>query len=94
MQITTLELAFRLLVFLFVLVAAPLSFVLLFRLIDYAAHDSLVAEFRNKQVAMDTGQLNAYFQRAEMDSVTCHICGVANGSSYTYCHNCQERLSK
>jgi hypothetical protein len=41
---------------------------------------------------MDTGQLNAYFQRDDMDSVTCHICGVANGETYTYCHNCQEPL--
>ena len=92
MLIPTTELAVRLLVFLFVLVGAPLSFVLMFRLIDYAAHEPLVDEFRGKRVGMDTGQLNAYFQRADMDSVTCHICGVANGETYTYCHNCQERL--
>jgi ribosomal protein L40E len=91
--ITTTELAIRLLVFLCVVVGAPLSFVLMFRLMDYAAHDSLVEQFSGRRTGPDTGQLNAYFEQAAVEARTCSICGAANGPDYTYCHNCQELLT-
>jgi hypothetical protein len=90
--ISTAELAFRLLIYGFVLVGAPLSFVLMFRLMDYAADDTLVEQFSGQRVGRDTGQLNAYFEQAAVDARSCGICGAANGPDYTYCHNCQERL--
>ncbi|MDS0220795.1 hypothetical protein NDI54_05435 [Haloarcula sp. S1AR25-5A] len=93
MAISTAELAVRLLVYLFVLIGAPLSFVLMFRLLDYAAHDTLVEQFSGQQTGPDTGQLNAYFEQAAVEATTCQFCGAANGPDYTYCHNCQERLS-
>ena len=88
MEISTAELAVRLLVYLFVLVGVPLWFVLMFRLMDYAAHDTLVEQFSGP----DTGQLNAYFEQAAVEATSCGICGAANGPDYAYCHNCQERL--
>ena len=88
MAITTAELAVRLLVYGVVLVGAPLSFVLAFRLMDYAAKDTLVEQFSGR----DSGQLNAYFEQAAVEATSCGICGAANGPDYTYCHNCQERL--
>jgi hypothetical protein len=90
-EISTLELGFRLFVFLCVLVGVPGSFVLMFRVLDYAAKDTLIDQFAGQQ-GPDAGQLNAYFEQAAVDAVTCHICGSANGTDYTYCHNCQERL--
>jgi ribosomal protein L40E len=90
--ISTAELAVRLLVYLFVLVGVPLSFVLMFRILDYAAHDTLVEQFSGQRNARDTGQLNAYFEQAAVEATTCRFCGAANGPDYTYCHNCQERL--
>ncbi|MFB6222825.1 MAG: hypothetical protein ABEH86_04020 [Haloarcula sp.] len=93
MAISTAELAFRLLVYLFVLLGVPLSFVLMFRLMDYAASDTLVDQFSGQQAGPDTGQLNAYFESASVASKTCRFCGAANGPDYTFCHNCQERLS-
>ncbi|GCF14898.1 hypothetical protein Harman_28330 [Haloarcula mannanilytica] len=92
MAISTVELAIRLLVYLLVLIGAPLSFVLMFRLMDYAAHDSLVEQFSGHRTGPDTGQLNAYFEQAAVEATTCRFCGAANGPDYTYCHNCQERL--
>ncbi|WP_254271925.1 DUF7577 domain-containing protein [Haloarcula marina] len=93
MTITTAELAVRLGVYLFVLVGAPLFFVVMFRLMDYAAKDTLVEQFSGQRAGLDTGQLNAYFERAGVDARTCRFCGSANGPNYTYCHNCQERLA-
>jgi hypothetical protein len=90
-SISTLELGFRLFVFLCVLVAVPGSFLLMFRVLDYAAKDTLIEQFSGGQQP-DTGQLNAYFEQAAVEAVTCRICGSANGTDYTYCHNCQERL--
>ncbi|MBV0924702.1 hypothetical protein KTS45_10880 [Halomicroarcula limicola] len=92
MTISTAELAVRLLVFLFVLVGVPLSFVVMFRIMDYAANDTLVAQFSGRRNGRDTGQLNAYFERAGVEATTCTFCGSANGPDYAYCHNCQERL--
>lgn len=92
MAISTLELAFRLLVFLFVLVATPLSFVLMFRLIDYLAHDELIDAYRERASSMDAGELNAYFRDSAEDAAVCAVCGAANGANFTFCHNCQERL--
>ncbi|WP_276272603.1 DUF7577 domain-containing protein [Haloarcula litorea] len=91
-MISDAELAVRLLVYLFVLVAVPLSFVLMFRVMDYMAHDPLVEQFSGR-TGPDTGQLDAYFQQAGIEARTCTYCGSANGPNYTYCHNCQERLS-
>ncbi|WP_423999629.1 DUF7577 domain-containing protein [Haloarcula salina] len=93
MDISTGELAFRLLVYGVVLAGVPLSFVLLFRLMDYAAHEPLVEQFSGRRNARDTGQLNAYFESAGVAATTCRFCGAANGPDYTYCHNCQERLA-
>ena len=93
MAISTAELAVRLGVYLFVLVGAPLFFVVMFRLMDYAAKDTLVEQFSGRRTGMDTGQLNAYFGQAAVEATTCGICGAANGPNYTYCHNCQERLT-
>lgn len=93
MEITTVELAFRLFVYLCVLVGVPLSFVLGFRLMDYAANDTLVEQFSGQRTGPDTGQLNAYFEQAAVEARTCGICGAANGPDYSYCHNCQERLT-
>ncbi|MFC6757419.1 MULTISPECIES: DUF7577 domain-containing protein [Haloarcula] len=92
MAISTTELAVRLLVYGFVLVGAPLFFVLMFRLMDYAAHDTLVEQFSGGPTGRDTGQLNAYFEQAAVEATNCGICGAANGPDYNYCHNCQERL--
>ena len=92
MDISTAELALRLLVYCFVLVGAPLFFVLVFRLMDYAAHDTLVEQFSGQRAGRDTGQLNAYFEQAAVEAERCGICGAANGPDYAYCHNCQERL--
>jgi len=91
--ISTAELAFRILVFLFVLVGVPLSFVLFFRAMDYAAHDGLVEQFRGRSALADTGKLDAYFENAAEDAIRCSICGAANGENYSFCHNCQEPLS-
>jgi len=90
--ITTAELAVRLLVYGFVLVGAPLFFVVMFRLMDYAADETLVEQFSGQRTGRDTGQLNAYFEQAAVEATSCGICGAANGPDYTYCHNCQERL--
>lgn len=90
--ITTAELAVRLLVYACVLVGAPLFFVIMFRLMDYAAKDTLVEQFSGQRTGRDTGQLNAYFEQAAVEATSCGICGAANGPDYTYCHNCQERL--
>jgi len=87
------ELALRLLVYLFVLVGVPGFFLLMFRLLDYGAKQSLVEQFSGQRTGRDTGQLNAYFRQAAVESQTCGICGAANGPDYSYCHNCQERLS-
>ena len=92
MEISSAELAVRLLVYGCVLVGAPLFFVLMFRLMDYAAHETLVEQYSGGQTGPDTGQLNAYFEQAAVDATSCGICGAANGPDYTYCHNCQERL--
>ncbi|AUG48011.1 hypothetical protein BVU17_10965 [Haloarcula taiwanensis] len=92
MVISTAELTVRLLVYLFVLIGVPLWFVLMFRLMDYAAHDTLVEQFSGQPNGRDTGQLNAYFEQAAVEATNCRICGAANGPDYTYCHNCQERL--
>jgi len=86
--ISTVELVVRLGVYLFVLVGVPLSFLIMFRLMDYAAKETLVEQFSGP----DTGQLNAYFEQSEVAATTCGICGAANGPAYSYCHNCQERL--
>ena len=93
-MISTVELAVRLFVSLLVVVAVPLSFVLMFRTLDYIALDGLVEEFRNGRGATvrDRGQLNAYFEANETASVTCPHCGAANGENYTYCHTCQAKL--
>jgi len=90
--ISTTELVVRLLVYGFVLVGAPLFFVLMFRLMDYAAHDTLVEQFSGGRAGRDTGQLNTYFEQAAVEATSCGICGAANGPDYNYCHNCQERL--
>lgn len=92
MAISTLELAFRLLVFLFVLIATPLSFVLMFRLIDFLAYDELIEAYRQRTSPMDAGELNAYFRQAAEEAAVCGVCGAANGDNFTFCHNCQERL--
>lgn len=91
-MISTAELAFRLLIYCCVLVGAPLFFVAMFRLMDYAAHETLVEQFSGRRTGPDTGQLNAYFEQAAIEATTCGICGAANGPDYAYCHNCQERL--
>jgi ribosomal protein L40E len=91
--ISTAELAVRLLVYLCVLVGAPLFFILMFRLIDYGARESLVEQFSGRRAGPDAGQLNAYFEQAAVEAKTCGICGAANGPDYNYCHNCQERLT-
>ncbi|GGN97979.1 DUF7577 domain-containing protein [Haloarcula pellucida] len=93
MQISTAELAVRLLVYCLVLVGAPLFFVVMFRVMDYTARESLVEQFSGRRAGLDTGQLNAYFEKADVEARTCQFCGSANGPDYTYCHNCQERLS-
>ena len=93
MSITNAELAVRLGVYLFVLVGAPGFFILMFRLMDYGAKQTLVEQFSGQRAGPDTGQLDAYFQQAAIQAQTCGICGAANGPNYTYCHNCQERLS-
>jgi len=90
--LSTAELALRLLVYLCVLVGAPLFFVVMFRLMDYAQHDTLVEQFSGQRAGRDTGQLNAYFEQAAVEAERCGICGAANGPDYAYCHNCQERL--
>jgi len=92
MVITTGELAFRLFVYGCILVGAPLFFVVMFRLMDYARHETLVEQFSGQRAGRDTGQLNAYFRQAAVEARRCGICGAANGPDYTYCHNCQERL--
>jgi len=89
--ISTAELAVRLLSYGCVLVGAPLFFLIVFRLMDYAAHDTLVEQFSGQRTGRDTGQLSAYFEQAAVEA-TSRICGAANGPDYTYCHNCQERL--
>jgi len=91
--ISTVELVIRLLVYLCVLVGAPLFFVIMFRLMDYGAKESLVEQFSGRRAGPDTGQLNAYFEQTAIEATTCGVCGAANGPDYTYCHNCQERLS-
>ena len=91
--ISTAELAIRLLVYLCVLVGAPLFFVVMFRLMDYGAKETLVEQFSGQRMGRDTGQLNAYFEQSAVEATTCGICGAANGPDYSYCHNCQERLS-
>ena len=93
MAISTVELVIRLLVYLCVLVGAPLFFVIMFRLMDYGAKESLVEQFSGRRAGPDTGQLNAYFEQTAIEATTCGVCGAANGPDYTYCHNCQERLS-
>ncbi|ACV47729.1 MULTISPECIES: DUF7577 domain-containing protein [Halomicrobium] len=92
-MISTAELAIRLLTFLFVLVAVPLSFVLMFRFLDYIAMDGLIEEYRTggSSPVRDRGQLNAYFEASEA-ATTCPRCGAANGEDYTYCHTCQASL--
>jgi hypothetical protein len=90
--ISTAELAVRLLVYGCVLVGVPLFFVVMFRLMDYARHESLVEQYSGRRAGRDTGQLNAYFEQAAIESTRCDICGAANGPDYIYCHNCQERL--
>jgi len=90
--ITTAELALRLLVYLCVLVGAPLCFVLAFRLMDYGAKETLVEQFSGQRTGRDTGQLDAYFRQAGVEATTCNVCGAANGPDYSYCHTCQERL--
>jgi hypothetical protein len=93
-MISTTELAVRLFVYLLVVVAVPLSFVLMFRTLDYIALDGLVEEYRNGRGATvrDRGQLNAYFEASETASTACPHCGAANGENYTYCHTCQAKL--
>jgi ribosomal protein L40E len=91
--ITNAELAVRLGVYLFVLVGAPGFFILMFRLMDYGAKQTLVEQFSGQRNGRDTGQLNAYFEQAAIEATTCTICGAANGPDYNYCHNCQERLT-
>ncbi|NLV09907.1 hypothetical protein ACAH01_12800 [Halomicrobium sp. HM KBTZ05] len=93
-MISTAELAIRLLTFLFVLVAVPLSFVLMFRFLDYIAMDDLIEEYREGQASplRDRGQLNAYFEASDEATTTCPHCGAANGEDYTYCHTCQASL--
>jgi len=92
MSITTGELALRLSVYCCILVGAPLFFVVMFRLMDYAQHETLVEQFSGQRTGPDTGQLNAYFEQTAIEATTCGICGAANGPDYAYCHNCQERL--
>jgi len=91
-EIATAELALRLLVYGCVLVGAPLFFLIMFRLMDYAKHETVVKQFSGQRAGPDTGQLNAYFEQAAVEATSCGICGAANGPDYAYCHNCQERL--
>lgn len=93
-MISTVELAIRLLTFLFVLVGVPLSFVLMFRTIDYFAMDGLIEEYKANQGSpmRDRGQLDAYFEANEDAATTCPHCGAANGENYTFCHTCQAQL--
>jgi ribosomal protein L40E len=92
--ISTVELAIRLLTFLFVLVGVPLSFVLMFRFLDYIAMDDLIEEYRagGSSPIRDRGELNAYYEAREEEATTCPRCGAANGENYTYCHTCQAKL--
>lgn len=95
-MISTVELAIRLLTFLFVLVAVPLWFVLMFRFLDYIALDGLIEEYADGQSSpiRDRGQLNAYFEAADEEGINCPHCGAANGENYTFCHTCQARLDR
>ena len=92
-MISTVELAIRLLTFLFVLVAVPMSFVLMFRFLDYIAMDDLIEEYRAGGSSIrDRGELNAYYEARAEEAKTCPRCGAANGENYTYCHTCQAKL--
>ena len=93
-MISTVELAVRLLTVLFVVVAVPLWFVLMFRGLDYIAMDGLIEEYRQGQSSpgRDRGQLDAYFAASEESATICPHCGAANGENYTFCHTCQTKL--
>ncbi|WP_436924018.1 DUF7577 domain-containing protein [Halosimplex amylolyticum] len=78
-----------------VLIFLPgLCFVALFRLIDYVAHDELIARVENgeMQSGCRTGsgsELSDGSSGATSgDSVRCPSCGAENWGDATYCGNC------
>ncbi|TQR22275.1 hypothetical protein C9J85_08840 [Haloferax sp. wsp5] len=71
MAISTAELTVRLLVYLFVLIGVPLWFVLMFRLMDYAAHDTLVEQFSGQRNGRDTGRSRHSDSRSRRNERLC-----------------------
>jgi hypothetical protein len=88
---------------LLVLVFVPaLSFLGLFRLIDYVADDELVARVENgefqsgspaKRERAVRQQQSGEVRRSDTDGTRCRECGLDNWDGATYCRNCLQELA-
>ena len=88
---------------LLVLVFVPaLSFLGLFRLIDYVADDELVARVENgefqsgspaKRERAVRPQQSGEVRRSDAGGTRCRKCGLDNWDGATYCRNCLQELA-
>lgn len=87
----TVELALRLTTYVVLLLAVPLAFVALFRLVNYLALDDVTE--RHAAARQDLGRPPTGEDESDGDDgVRCPTCGTRNGSTYTFCRRCQSRI--
>ena len=107
MAVGTVELGLRLLASIALLVAVPLSFVLVFRAIDDVALDDLTEQYRdgafdrwaesdpevarNDAVEASTDG-DGDAEDAATEGVPCPRCRTRNEPAYTFCRSCGGRL--
>ena len=90
MVVSTADLGLRLVAYGALLVAIPLSFVVLFQVIDRLALDGLVEQYEEASPEPRHG-FDATPTVAH-DGVICPKCGEHNEPEYTFCRSCQARI--